>query len=235
MQPAGQLSQDGRWLWNGRQWVPYQQPLNAAVAWARPYESAQPRARLATVFIAIDIGILIPVTALNLMPSTATDNPLVAVLFVLVALVVIASYPAAVVFYCMWLHRVVRNMPALGSLDPRWKPSGAVWRCFIPFLNLAHPLLSVLDAWRGSERSTHWLDVAARRSIPVPAAIVWWWIFWLFSDVSNIRVNGSTPTAFDVLATVTTIVAGLLAIKIIRDLTGRQDRKNDLIASGQLA
>ena len=96
------------------------------------------------------------------------------------------SFIPAVVFFSMWLHRVVRNMPALGSPDPRWTPGGAVGRCFIPVMNLWHPAFSVIDAWRGSWSARRWLDVTARLSLPVPLVIVGWWSALLRSRLTSV-------------------------------------------------
>src|SRR5262249_7446372 len=42
--PAGQYSPDGRWYWNGEQWIPVTIP---GPAWARPYAPAEGRAAAA--------------------------------------------------------------------------------------------------------------------------------------------------------------------------------------------
>ena len=113
--------------------------------------------------------------------GSGTDaQVLVEGLVALIALIVYyGSFVPAIVFFCMWDHRVIRNMPALGSSDPRWTPSGAVVRCFIPFLNLVHPVWSVLDAWRGSDPSARWTSVQARKAMGVPSLITGWWAAWL--------------------------------------------------------
>jgi len=167
-------------------------------------------------------------------------------LVALIALIVYyGSFIPAIVFFCMWDHRVVRNMPALGSPDPRWSPSGAVVRCFIPFLNLIHPLSSVLDAWRGADPSTRWTHVQARKGFGVPSLITGWWAAWLIggwaSNIGGRMTNSDTSSVvlagawISILASLVLVGAAALAIMVVRDVTARQDCKHELITSGQLS
>jgi hypothetical protein len=155
------------------------------------------------------------------------------------------TFIPAVVFFCMWVHRAVRNMPALGAWDPRWSPAGAVWRCFIPFLNLVHPMSGTLEAWRGSDPTRRWINVTDRKAIAPPALIVGWWASWLIGSwlstiASRLSNSNDAGTAMagnwvDVLGSVVLIGAAVLGAFVVRQVTARQDRKNELIASGQLA
>jgi hypothetical protein len=253
---VGQISPDGKWLWNDTEWVPNTQaPPPAApppVPWARPYESARQRATLATIFlIASTVGFVV-LAAFNVISAAAgsqtasdTQAVLVGVGALLALVVYFGTLVPAIVFVCMWLHRVVRNMPALGSWDPRWSPAGAVVRCFIPFLNLAHPMSGTLEAWRGSESSRRWIYVAERKAMKVPGLIIGWWSLWLIGNlVSNIgsRLTGSTDSAsvgagelFIIVGNLLLIGSAVMAVLVVRAVTARQDHKNELIASGQLA
>jgi hypothetical protein len=253
-QQVGHVSPDGRWLWNGSQWIP-NVPVAAPQStgtWARPYESARARARLVRVFLAANIvglviGIVYNLVVIAIGHKNWTDTQ--AVIVVLVALAFLVTYLGtsvpAIVFFCMWLHRVVRNMPALGALDPRWSPAGAVGRCFIPFLNLIHPMSGTLEAWRGSESSRRWINVGERKAMRVPGLVSGWWALWLigwFLSTISIRMSNSSDATtaatgdwIEVFSSVVTIGAAILAGIVVREVTDRQDRKNDLIVSGQLA
>ena len=78
-----------------------------------------------------------------------------------------------------------------------------------------------------------------------PALVVAWWSAWLIGLVlSRIAFQlgrGSDPgalaasTAVDLASGVVLIAAAVCAVLIVRDVTRRQDRKNELIATGQLA
>ncbi|HYU63588.1 MAG TPA: DUF4328 domain-containing protein [Verrucomicrobiae bacterium] len=253
MQQSGQVSGDGYWLWNGAEWVPNPYRRAAYAPWMHPYESAQFRATMVTVFIAANlIGVLLFIVfdgldVIHVEQGSPKDTLFLAEGFValLALLAYYATFIPAVVFYCMWLHRVVRNMPSLGSIDPRWTPGGAVGRCFIPFLNLLHPVSSVLDAWRGSWPDQRWVDLGRRKSLRAPVLIVAWWAAWLgarfvgwsgfgFQQAEDVN-SKLVGIAIDLASQVLLVTSALLAILVVRRLTARQERKQELIASGQLA
>ena len=258
-QQAGQVSPDGQWRWSGTEWVPNQPgsgPAQGAYGppWARPYEPARYRATIVSIFLGLNaVGILMlmvfdgMVIAGGGVIGIGTDaQVIVEGLVALIALIVYyGSFIPAIVFFCMWDHRVVRNMPALGSPDPRWTPSGAVVRCFIPFLNLVHPLWSVLDAWRGADPSTRWTSVQTRKGLGAPSLITGWWAAWLIggwaSNISSRMTNSDTASVvvagawISILSALVLVGAAALAILVVREVTARQDRKQELITSGQLA
>ena len=161
---TGHLSPDGRWLWTGIQWVPNTQASvqSGLPLWARAYESARTRSNLVTIFLlgnllGLLVGMIFDVVDIDYLQTTTPSDSLTFADGLLAIVYVLAFYGTlipAVVFFCMWLHRVVRNMPALGAADPRWSPA---------------------------------------------------------------------------------VGAAILAALVVRDVTARQDRKNDLIASGELA
>ena len=209
---------------------------------AAPYESAGYRSLVTQIVIGANIlGFLLLIVwdALDAVygPTPSDAFTLIDAVDLVAVLVFYGTLVAAIVFFCMWLHRIVRNMPALGSPDPRWSPARAVVYCFIPFLNLVHPLWSVLDASRGADPSRRWLDRAARRTIRAPILLASWWALWLIGGyVSRIalRTNGTGGDILDMVANVIGIGAAVLCVLVIRDVTARQERKNQLIASGQL-
>ena len=90
-----------------------------------------------------------------------------------------------------------------------------------------------------------WLSLPARKSLGVPALPAVWWTLYLLALVMNrisavmdrssdvgTRVAGS---AVDIASSVVLIGAAVLAIFVVRDLTARQELKNELISSGRLA
>jgi hypothetical protein len=255
-QQVGQISPDGKWLWNGTEWIPHTlAPAAVApppVPWARPYESAHLRATLLTIFLLASIVGWLVLAGFNILApgagsqaSSDTQSVLIGVGALLVLVVYFGTLIPTIVFFCMWVHRVVRNMPALGSWDPRWAPAGAVGRCFIPFLNLAHPISGTLEAWRGSDSSRRWINVAERKAMKVPGVIIGWWSLWLIGNLlSNIGSrltsnsdSGAVATGDSLIIVGTLLVIGsaVLAVLVVRAVTARQDRKNELITTGQLA
>ena len=227
-------------MWNGTQWVPNPYRPVPVAPTAAPFESAAARAGIASILIYASIaGIVLLVAAsvvIDVVPNP-NDNLAVSALSLIAFVVWLGTLVAAIVFFCMWLHRVVRNMPSLGAPDPRWSPARAVVYCFIPFIWFVHPLWSVLDAWRGADTSRRWVDKATRRTMRAPQLLIAWWVAWLAGNyLSNIgsRFNGSVGLVFDVIGGAAQIAAAVLVVMVIRQLTARQDRKNELITSGQL-
>jgi hypothetical protein len=255
-QQAGQLSPDGKWLWNSAEWIPHTPLAVAPVAatWARPYESARFRATFVTVLLlanvaALVIGIFLDALLFARGADTATFSDTQSVAIGLLALTYLITFYGTfipcIALFCMWLHRVVRNMPALGSWDARWSPAGAVGRCFIPFLNLAHPMSGTLEAWRSSDPTQRWANVVSRKRKSPPALIVGWWAAWLIGGLlsrvsfqlgrSNNPGQVATSSLVDLASAVLLIAAAVLAVLVVSDVTARQDRKNALITAGHLA
>lgn len=239
-QTTGQVSPDGYWMWNGTQWVPNPYRPVAAPPPTVPYESAGARAGFAMIVLYASIAGIVLLAAANIVSDVVpnpSDNLAVGALALVALLVWLGTYIAAIVFFCMWLHRVVRNMPSLGAPDPRWSPARAVVYCFIPILNWFHPLWSVLDAWRGADSSRRWLDQGTRRTLRAPQIFVWWWVAWLGGNyVANIgsRFNGTAGVVLDAIGGAGQVAAAMVVVMVIRQVTARQERKNELITSGQL-
>jgi len=90
-----------------------------------------------------------------------------------------------------------------------------------------------------------WASWPARKQMRPPALIVAWWSTWLIGSIlSRIAFQMSrtsdlgtlaASTSVDLAGAVVQIAAAVLAVFTVRDVTRRQDRKNELIASGQLA
>jgi hypothetical protein len=254
-QQAGQVSPDGGWLWNGSEWVRNLPAVAEAleVPWARPYESPLYRSKLATIFILTNVGalvvaILADVLEIALLAQNAVSDTQSTIAQGLATASVILYYLTlvpAIVFFCLWLHRIVRNMPALGSPDARWSPSGAVWRCFLPIFSLFHPLVATRDAWRASDPAQRFLDLGRRFALDIPLFFAGWWALWLLGpltvDLGDGMTNSNDMQTFtrgiwiDGLGNMMLILSAGLAIGVVREITRRQDRKNELIVTGQLA
>jgi len=250
--PPGQVSPDGRWVWNGTQWVPNAQMQVGQPA--KPYESARYRSTFVVIFLALNglalvLAAVIDIVLIALGGSfnAAGNTTEIAIgLFALVVLLLLyGSLIPAVVFFCMWVHRIVRNMPWIGASDPRWTPGGAVGRCFIPFLNLVHPFLSVVDVWRASDPTQLRAEQPIRNARAAPVLLVAWWALYiggrLASLISSRLVNSNDSGTvvvgafFDLLVNVAIAGAAVLAILVVRTVTARQDAKWELISTGRLS
>ena len=80
---------------------------------------------------------------------------------------------AVIVLWLIWQHGSTANLWARGYRDLKIRPGWAVGWWFIPFANLAMPLVAMLELDR---RSTP--DGVARTASPL---LGWWWAAWLAS------------------------------------------------------
>lgn len=80
----------------------------------------------------------------------------------------------AIAAFCMWTHRVYRNLPALGARGLRYTPAWAVGWLFVPFVNLVIPFFVFSEIWRHSIPAP--TDSAGQRGQRVSPLLVGWWI-----------------------------------------------------------
>jgi hypothetical protein len=151
----------------------------------------------------------------------------------------LVAYVVAVVFWCMWMHRTYRNLPALGAAGLRWTPGWVVGYWFIPVLNLFRPYQVMSETWRASDplytAATDW------KALSAPALLVSWWamhvLYMLAGGVMGyVGVRSEDPGVLLTLARVELAFMALdvslllLEIRIVKQLTARQERRAD--ASG---
>lgn len=141
---------------------------------------------------------------------------------------------AAGIVYLTWVYRAVANLPALGSMNVRFTPAGAVWGHIIPFLNLVrgHQVMSTI--WRESQPPAIGENGFY---LPRSASIVsWWWGLFLamtlgdrviaawsktLSGIEDVRAFLTFALAVDVV----TMVAGALFLVMIGRTQKRQDEQ----------
>lgn len=223
--PSGQHSPDGRWYWDGRQWIPVTIPGRQ---WARPYAPPDGRADAAVALVAlamVGLGLLAVESTLDVIRLAAGHAPAVIVteaLFLVLSL--IAYLPGLIggaIVVPMWMHRAFRNLPALGEQGMRWSPAWAAGGWFIPFANLVIPyqVMRVLWGCFGDERSlpeqwwAAWIGFLVLRSVGYVVAVV----------------NQPFGDVLGALGEAIGIVAGFLLITMIRRITRRErDRRAEI-------
>lgn len=214
----------------------------------RPYESGHLRALLVITFLALGAAVnllsLIVNVALTGTLGGADDlnatyefgESLTEVLYVLVALLHIVIFVITAVLFLMWLHRVYRNLPALGAQSMETTPGWAVGYFFIPFANLVKPFHVVREIWNKSDPQAETLEGFGSYSSGTPALVGWWWAFWIIANVSARiadRIAGDSETVggmilaarLGIAADVLFLVAGVLAILVVRKIDERQEAK----------
>ena len=154
----------------------------------------------------------------------------------LVYLVRFPAYIATVVVFLMWLNRANKNLSALQAPAVEFSSGWAVGWWFIPFANLVKPYQVVREVWWDSDPDFDEEPTFLSASLKTaPTFVGVWWGFWI---ASNIFENISSR-AFDLDSIANTEIGGMLfivsgvlsgvaawlAVKVVRDITGRQDQR----------
>jgi hypothetical protein len=247
--PAGALSPDRQWYWDGSGWVPAVSPdgywrwdgsrwqANAPAgpaatvpspwpAWARPYASASNRATfvvlaLAALVVALALWTIVDVIAVILYQGSGRTLAkaafeIVSLSTLLAALLFLVAYVISIVAWCMWMHRVYRNLPALGAVAPKYSPAWAAGSWFVPILNLFRPYQVVRDIWQ-----------TLAPGVPWTLLIVWWWFFlggnWAANAVGRVNIGGGADEALDAVVNLVLITGAVLAVLVVRRITGWQE------------
>jgi Domain of unknown function (DUF4328) len=132
---------------------------------------------------------------------------------------------ATIVVWLIWQHHAQSNARALTNDGTTFTPGWAVGWWFVPFANLGKPFQSIRELWKASEGGDGW------RTRPTWPLIGWWWASWLgYNLIGNVALfsRGDTAAslrtgdAIEVASNGLGIVAGVLAIMIVRSVTDRQ-------------
>jgi hypothetical protein len=224
--PAGQYSPDGRWYWNGQQWIPVTVP---GPPWARPYAPPEGRAAAAVALVALAMAgsvLFFFGESLDLVAAVATApgsgvEVAGAVIVLIGEIFFLAGLVGSAIAVPMWMHRVFRNLPALGEQGMRWSPAWAAGAWFIPILNFYVPYQVMRILWSGFGDGR--------------PLVQWWWAAWIGAYVLQIagnelsRFNRPLGDVTGVLNDIATLVAGFLLITIVRRITRRErDRQDQL-------
>ena len=189
------------------------------------------RARRAALFLQLAGGLAAVSLLLNVWTVAAPGEHAVRdFLEGLTAIVSLGVLVSAPIVYLMWLHRVVRQLNALG-VDVGATPGWAVGYWFIPFVNLVKPfrVLRSIVVELGDEALVASLHMSA------------WWAMLLLARVLG-RIegrmvmqngwDGPVPIgaySVGIGSSLCTIIAALLCVRIVREVQRRLDaRRGDL-------
>lgn len=182
-----------------------------------------------------------PTTALEL-----DEEGALSVWLMLQGMVYIFKFPIyvfTVVMFLMWLYRAHSNLQPLGAQNLEFTPGWTVGWWFIPFANLVKPYQAVREVWFesdpevGSNEQT--FLSASLRTAPVYVGV--WWALWLISNfVSNVAGRIYDPDTMSdvesgalifIIPSAISIIAAILAIMVVKDITSRQTARAANVAS----
>ena len=155
----------------------------------------------------------------------------------LIQIVVLIATPIA---FLMWLHRVRRNLTALGAEGLRFTPGWSVGWWFVPIMNLFRPFQIMSETWRANDPGAVGDDWPSARRTPL---IGWWWALFLISgfvgnSAARMLLRGDTASELIVASWANIgsdgleIPAAILAILLVRGINQRQEEKHQHLAAG---
>jgi Protein kinase domain/Domain of unknown function (DUF4328) len=178
-------------------------------------------------------------------------------LYLWVGVVQVGWFVVTAWLWLAWFRRAYLNLPALGARRLRFRPWWAVGAWLVPVFSLFRPKQVLNDVWRASDPDLPPDQADTWRRRPVAELLGWWWLAFLASVLvrsitteavhaaADFMLLGLLPEQFDrfqasagmqVLADLLTVVCGLLALRVVRRTTARQDeRAARVAASGALA
>ena len=181
-------------------------------------------------------------------PGPGASSPLANVVFAAEGIVLLVT----AMLFLLWFRRAYRNLAALGARGLRFAGGWAIGAWFVPILSLVRPKQLLNDIWRASDPDLPLDNDGAWRRKPVPSLLTWWWLAFLASVIARAITTESVhalavlmtfgvasrpldqvrPTSgIQSLADLLSIVAGLLALRIVRIITERQEARAARLAT----
>jgi tRNA A-37 threonylcarbamoyl transferase component Bud32 len=178
-------------------------------------------------------------------------------LFLWVGAVQAAWFLVTAGLWLAWFRRAYLNLPALGARRLRFRPWWAIGAWLLPVFSLFRPKQLLNDSWRASDPDLPPDQAASWRGRPIAELLGWWWLTFVASILvrsittdavhaaADFMLLGLLPERLDrfqpsagmqVLADLLTVLCGLLALRVVRRVTARQqERATRLAATGALA
>lgn len=154
-------------------------------------------------------------------------------------------YIGAAVVFIRWFHAAYSNLPGLGVTSLRFKRGWAIGAWFVPILNLWRPKQIANDVWRAGNPDLARANVVSLSEQPTTLLLDVWWGAWLIAGfldniVNRALWNGDTleslqsAARFDIAAAGVEIVAGVLAVLVIRRTTIRVTARRAQVAGTEV-
>jgi hypothetical protein len=158
----------------------------------------------------------------------------------------------AAVLFLLWFRRAYRNLAALGARQLRFAEGWAIGAWLVPLLSLVRPKQLLNDVWRASDPDLPAEEDGSWRRQPVPSVLTWWWMTFLASMITRAVTTESVHTlavlmtfgllnrpldqvqptsGVQALADLLTVIAGLLALRVVRMTTARQQARAARLAT----
>jgi uncharacterized protein DUF4328 len=231
----------------------HQARMPAGLTASEPFVSAHTRAMVVVALFVAYIVVTISAIAANIMQVTLPTMVIAAaegdqeqftladLIQFLVALATLFVFISLVIAFLVWLHRSVKNLPALGTPKSKVEhtPGWAVGFFFIPVAHLFLPYRVLKETWAKSDPSVSTEDgfMMAPPST-TPSLLVGWEITWVAWNVlSNIswrlesRASGmqGVIVVIDIISDLFGIICAVFAITVVRGIDRRQTERARLV------
>jgi hypothetical protein len=161
-----------------------------------------------------------------------------------IAMIQLVLVAGTAILFLTWMYRAYKNLRAFNVRGLQYSPGWAVGGWFVPFLNLGMPYAVMREIWRASSPGAPAADDAAWKREPTSPLLGWWWAAWLLGGFVGVflwRLVFRNPEDLETLqmrsigylvADAIDIVAAILAMLVVSQVTGRQEEKNRVLAAG---
>lgn len=144
------------------------------------------------------------------------------------------------ILFCVWIHRVYKNLPALNANGLKYSPGWAVGWFFVPIMNLFRPYQVTTEIWKASNPDVtikgelDWKDSSLSPLLPC------WWSLWILSGIVGNIVSRLYLSANDVdslsasywgylVLDILDVAATVLLVTIVIKIDHRQREKSLLL------
>jgi hypothetical protein len=199
----------------------------------RAASSIRGDARFASVAVLISAVLLAVDQGVRLAFGNAVDRALTQVVsaedaaklqvYTLVTGLLIVAFLVAAVAFILWLYNAYRNVEAWRMQGLRWSKGWTIGGWFVPVGNLFIPK-AVVDTVRSASATPGNGSMVRTRSTP----LVWaWWLSYLSPGLLSLigAFSHRIKAPVTVLEMVLSLVGGVLAVLVIRDVTGLQEAR----------
>lgn len=143
-------------------------------------------------------------------------------------------YAVTGIAFILWFSRAYRNLHRIGVPGMEWKPGWAAGSWFVPFVNLAVPVVIMKEIWYKTQEQTVSEDEYIHTATPVG----WWWILFLLgrliATAGNFAVRDASILAFlaktvilYILVYIIDTLGLVLAIKMVKRISVFENRLFD--------
>jgi hypothetical protein len=242
------LSPDRRYVWDGGKWIPRGDYASYRTASGR---SRVTRALFIVYLVVAAVELVAFVSRIILLnniqsgaavsyaDATFSDSFVRLTFYAELGMLILLA-----IAFLMWLHRIVANNWSLAVQNTRWSPRAAVGWWFVPIASFVVPVRIVIEAWRCAEPKHEISTFAIRALQRVPRIVVIWWVAWIAAELLGrvsyfVGKSGDPLTALrdsaivSVVATAIEMIAAVLAIAVVTQLTRRQEARASLFARVQ--